>query len=220
MKVRAILVLATLTFLVATDNLFGRYDATDQLVKELNETIKENSKLTSEQNEKMMDYTLWLLFLTIAITAMTIINVYFARPAPPQPNVGKIKLYGNTNADGLIFVCEFNAINNGGGSCFLNDVNIIHNKLNFQKGGTTETGHTDFESGFSNKQKIYSTELPEFIGQYDREKITIVGFGKWREPFVIPEHLDVEITFMIKQRPVVIPKCVRVSKGSFNLYQA
>ena len=56
-----------------------RYDssgATDASIKELNETIKENNRLTSEQNEKILKYTRWLFLLTIAITALTTVLVW------------------------------------------------------------------------------------------------------------------------------------------------
>ena len=48
---------------------------TMKLLKELNETIKENNKVTSEQNEKMVNYTRWLFILTIAIGVIAAIQL-------------------------------------------------------------------------------------------------------------------------------------------------
>ena len=45
--------------------------ATEKSIKELNETLKENNRLTSEQNKKMLKYTRWLIGLTIIIAILT-----------------------------------------------------------------------------------------------------------------------------------------------------
>ena len=51
---------------------------TMKLVKELNDTIKENNKVTSEQNEKMVKYTRWLFILTIVIGVIAAVQVIAA----------------------------------------------------------------------------------------------------------------------------------------------
>ena len=49
--------------------------ASDESVKQLNETIKENSKITAEQNEKLVKYTRWLFILTIALGVIALMQL-------------------------------------------------------------------------------------------------------------------------------------------------
>jgi hypothetical protein len=58
--------------------MMGSYNfgaASDKSLKELNETIKENSKVTSEQNEKLVNYTRWLFVLTIALGVIALMQL-------------------------------------------------------------------------------------------------------------------------------------------------
>ena len=45
------------------------------LLLDLNKTIKENNKLTADQNKKLVRYTRWILLLTIAIGVIAIVQV-------------------------------------------------------------------------------------------------------------------------------------------------
>jgi len=49
--------------------------ASDESVKQLNETIKENNKITAEQNEKLVKYTRWLILLTIALGVIALMQL-------------------------------------------------------------------------------------------------------------------------------------------------
>ncbi len=50
-------------------------EETALLLEKLNKTIEKNNELTSDQNDKMVKYTRWLLFLTIAIGVIAIVQV-------------------------------------------------------------------------------------------------------------------------------------------------
>jgi hypothetical protein len=44
-------------------------------IKDLTDTIKTNNEISQDQNNKMVQYTRWLFFLTVAIGLLTIIQV-------------------------------------------------------------------------------------------------------------------------------------------------
>lgn len=55
----------------------NRYDfgSTVRAIQELEKALEENNRLTSEQNEKMLKYTWWLIALTIIIAVLTFVMV-------------------------------------------------------------------------------------------------------------------------------------------------
>ena len=59
-----------------TTTINGR-EETALLIEKLNKTIEKNNNLTSDQNDKLVRYTRWILFLTIAIGVIAIVQVVY-----------------------------------------------------------------------------------------------------------------------------------------------